>query len=163
MVLIICISELFFYFLIIQMSVSRLTRQSISKLSRGYTNEEYTIFLNSVYNESRIFYSAVSNDLYCLGFKYTFFFFFKREVSSMCNSNVRSALYVRDEHEVSENAVVEACDNADAVVASCDALVTECTELRTELSACYDIDIAVCDAPELSACEYLLTANEQSA
>ncbi len=55
------------------MVVTNLVIHDIVRRKHASQNEEYAIFLNSVYNESALFDVLLCNDLHTSGFKYTFF------------------------------------------------------------------------------------------
>jgi ribosomal protein S14 len=75
--------------LLIPMSISRLMRQDAVRRYNAFNKEEYSWFLHSVYNESRLYDNNVLNDLHSFSFKYTFFLSFKREKHSMRSTQMR--------------------------------------------------------------------------
>lgn len=55
------------------MIVTNLVAKDIVRRKFAYKLYDYSIFLNSVYNECALFEQVVCNDLHTSGFKYTFF------------------------------------------------------------------------------------------
>jgi ribosomal protein S14 len=72
------------------MVIANFLARDIVRYKLTCNKAEYARFLQSVFNESRLFNSSAYYDLHTIGFKYTFFLSFKRQIHSAHSTLLRT-------------------------------------------------------------------------